>query len=279
MVTKSIQTFAVIGTGFIMPRHIEAINAIGGKIIDVINTSYGEYLYEDTIKRTSASYVVVLTSNHFHKPITLCALKEGKTILCEKPLGISTIEVQNIIDSERQSKGKVFTVLQLRHHPLVKKLREEIVEGKDYEVEIDISVFRDKHYYSGWKGDEKKSGGVLFNLGSHYFDLLTYLFDVPKDIISVDGNDKTMTGILEGKNFLCRWRISTEAQQNDQKRIFRFNGEMCNFSSKNNLSYENLHYYVYEDLINSRGVTPLDVLPSTHLIENIYKTFKGGNKS
>ena len=43
-------------------------------------------------------------------------------------------------------------------------------------IEMDIGVYRDEKYFSGWKGDEGKSGGILFNLGIHYFDILFYLF-------------------------------------------------------------------------------------------------------
>lgn len=268
--------FVLIGTGFIMPRHVEAINAIGGKIKDVVNTAYGEYLFEDVIKHTSAENVVILAPNHFHRAMVRNALYWGKSVLCEKPLGISTKEVEDIIELEKTSKGKVFTVLQLRHHPLVKRLEREIDPEDDHEITIYINVFRDQKYYSGWKGDDRKSGGILFNLGSHYFDLLVHLFGVPEKILAVEGTEKTMEGILEGKNFLCNWRISTDATQKEQQRVFQIDGQNYNFSSKDNLSYESLHRSVYEDFIQGKGIAPSEVLPATLLIENIYGIFKNG---
>lgn len=170
----------------------------------------------------------------------------------------------------------MFTVLQLRHHPLVKKLEREINPEEDHEITININVYRDPKYYSGWKGDKNRSGGILFNLGSHYFDLLVHLFGIPEKILAVEGTEKTMEGILEGKNFLCNWRISTGATQKDQQRIFQIDRQNYNFSSKDNLSYENLHRSVYEDFIQGKGVTPSEALPSTSLIENIYSAFKNG---
>lgn len=47
---NKIPTFSLIGTGFIMPRHAEAIDFIGGKIIDVVNEYQGQNAWKDMIK-------------------------------------------------------------------------------------------------------------------------------------------------------------------------------------------------------------------------------------
>jgi UDP-N-acetyl-2-amino-2-deoxyglucuronate dehydrogenase len=270
---EKIPTFMLIGSGFIMPRHADAIHSVGGKILEIVNTAHYGHEWERKLIQSRAHYVSILTPNHLHAEIAARAIFENKTVLSEKPLGISSQEIARLIDEEKKG-ARIFTVLQLRHHPLVKKLKQQIDLAREYEVTLDISVYRDAAYYSGWKGNAAQSGGILFNLGSHYFDLITYLFGMPEKVTSVEGDEKTMQGILEGKNFHCDWRISTDAPRDDQKRIFRLNGHNCNFSSKDNLSYENLHYYVYKDLIEGKGALPSEVLPSTFLIESIYDAFK-----
>jgi len=259
-------TFSIIGTGFILPAHIEAIRHVGGKIIDVVNTAKGENVWRDMIKTTKADCIVILTPNDLHFPMAMAAAEAGKTVLCEKPLTLKSEEAKILAEKSKN----IFTVLQLRHHPLVKKLKREIKPGETYEILMDISVYRDPEYYQSWKGKTERSGGVLINLGIHYFDLLLHLFGEPEKISLSAINEKTGEGTLEGKNYRCSFKISTDAKRDEQRRVFKINGVSYNFSSKDNLSYENLHKFVYEDLLKGQGNSPQDTVPSLSLIENLY---------
>jgi UDP-N-acetyl-2-amino-2-deoxyglucuronate dehydrogenase len=259
--------FALIGTGFIMPRHAEAIYALGGKIRSVINTSHGEEAWREAIKKTDAEYTIILGPNDLHYPIAMAAADAGKIVLSEKPLAIKSEHVR-----ELAKRPNIFTVLQLHHHPFVKQLKQEVSPDKQYKIEMDISVHRDKHYYESWKGELARSGGVLMNLGVHYFDVLIHLFGKPNKAILTSLDDKTGVGIIEGKNYLCNFKVSTGEERHAQRRVFKINDVDYNFSSKDNLSYENLHTNVYQDLVHGQGATPAMALPSIELIEELYKT-------
>ncbi|MDF1498758.1 MAG: Gfo/Idh/MocA family oxidoreductase [Patescibacteria group bacterium] len=258
--------FSLIGTGFIMPRHAQAIIETGGEICEIINDSQSETAWKKMIETTKADCVVILTPNDLHFEMALKAVECGKVVLCEKPLAINSEDVKIL-----EKKPNVFSVLQLRHHLIAKKLKKEIVENNKYDIEMDISVYRDENYYSGWKGMKERSGGVLFNLGSHYFDMLLYLFGDAKNIKTTLIDDKTGEGIIEGENYSCKWMVSTDAKRDNQKRVFKINGTDYNFSSQDNLSFENLHRFVYEDLLDGKGVTPSEALQSIELIERLYK--------
>jgi len=256
--------FFVIGQGFVFPRHKEAIKSIGGEIVDAIDKEDGEEKWKEVLNNTSADYVSVLAPNFLHYEMIKKSLEKGKTVLCEKPLVINSEDIKGLIGK------KVFSVLQLRYHPLVKKIKEGISKEKDYKIDMDISVYRDSDYYQGWKGDKKKSGGVLFNLGIHYFDLLLYLFSEEKEVKTSFLNSKTGEGVIKGENYICNWRISTDEKRNNQRRIFKINGKDYNFSSQDNLSYENLHKFIYEDLIKRKGVRPEEEIKSIRLVEKLY---------
>ncbi|MCX6779486.1 MAG: Gfo/Idh/MocA family oxidoreductase [Candidatus Magasanikbacteria bacterium] len=139
---------------------------------------------------------------------------------------------------------------------------------------MDISVYRDEKYYQSWKGQKERSGGVLFNLGIHYFDLLLYLFGQPRKIQTDFLDDQTGTGVIEGDNFICRWKVSTGERRDNQKRLFKINGVDYNFSSQDNLSYENLHRNVYQDLVKNVGITPKEASVSIKLVEDLYSSYK-----
>jgi UDP-N-acetyl-2-amino-2-deoxyglucuronate dehydrogenase len=258
--------FSLIGTGFIMPRHVEAINNINGEIVDIINDFRGEDDWKRIIKKPEADCIVVLTPNDLHYEMVKMAAEEGKKVLCEKPLAIKSQDVKELTQY-----SDIYNVLQLRYHPKVKKLKEEIDKDNNYEIEMDISVHRDPKYYSSWKGQKGRSGGVLFNLGVHYFDLLQYLFGMPEKVKTTSLDDKTGEGIITGRNYTCKWRVSTDEPRETQRRVFKINGVNHNFSSKDNLSYENLHRFVYRDLLEDKGVTPEEALKSTKLIESLYE--------
>ena len=117
--------FTLIVSGFILPRHAESINFVGGKIVDIINTAHGGNTWKEAVKNPDVDCIVILTPNDLHFPIALEALQNNRIVLCEKPL------VLNSQDATILSQYKnIFTTLQLRYHPLVKKLKEEISRVK-----------------------------------------------------------------------------------------------------------------------------------------------------
>ena len=254
--------FLLIGNGFIAPRHKEAIKSIGGEITDVIDIKDD---WKEAVKNTDAECVVILTPNDLHFEMAKLSAERGKIVLCEKPLAINSEHVEIL-----SGYPNIFTVLQLRYHPDVEKIRSDIRKRDKNEIEMDISVYRDEDYYKGWKGQKERSGGVLVNLGIHYFDLLLHIFGDYKRVALETLNDKTGTGTIEGENYICRFRISTDEKRDNQRRIFNVNGNLYNFSSQDNLSYENLHRFVYSDLLNKKGVLPSEALKSIKLIEELH---------
>ena len=77
----------------------------------------------------------------------------------------------------------VFSIMQLRLHPVANKLKKLANElnrnNKNQISNIKFVTPRDDNYINSWKTDEALSGGILFNLGIHYFDLLIQSFGNP----------------------------------------------------------------------------------------------------
>jgi len=83
-------------------------------------------------------------------------------------------------------------------------------------------------------------------------------------------------GKIEGENYTCDWQLhinKKEAGEIIKKREFIINGTSYNFSSKDNLAEENLHLFVYEDLLKGRGIIPQEALKSIELVEKIYQSY------
>lgn len=226
--------FCIIGSGYIFLKHVEAIRSIGGEITDVINEH--SYLnWKSVIDLTKANYVVILTPNYMHEKMAEYASKKGKIVLVEKPFAIKPF---------KKDYKNVFVVLQLRYHPLVPEMRKVVQDSN--RVVIDVGVWRDKAYDKGWKGNIKKSGGIDFNLGIHYLDLVYWL--------------------CGRKNIIVEVNLSTKCE--NPHRTIMINGRRFELSAKDNLSEENLHMFVYQDLIKGRGVKPIELKDLTNEIYN-----------
>ena len=261
--------FAIIGKGFIYNLHQEAIAKIGGEIIDVVDESRGPDAWKETIKKTEADCIVILSPNHLHFEMAEFSAQNRKIVLCEKPLALKSEEIRTLAKYPN-----IFTVYQLRYHPAVKQLKSDFKETENYQIEMEVSVHRDEAYWQSWKGRQESSGGILFNLGVHYFDLLLYLFGEAKYINTSYIDDKVGKGLISGDNYVCNWQIRADAAKDKQKRVFKINGEDYNFSSKDNLSFENLHLFVYKDLLGKKGVASKEAIKSIELIEKIYAAKK-----
>ena len=215
--------WAIIGTGFIYPRHKQAIEDNGGKVVATYNTKND---WREVLK-SDVPNVAICTPNDLHYEMALECLKAGKRVLIEKPPVLNMEQFEELVGV-----GNLYVVLQLRYHPIVQTLKTLVKH--DNEAKIDIHINRDKSYWDGWKGDVRRSGGVIWNIGSHYFDILLHC--------------------LGGQPAKIEYKIDLSAPKNDQWRFVTLNGYQFNFSSKDNLSYEGLHFHVYKEIKEGRGI-------------------------
>ena len=168
--------WAIIGTGFIYPKHKEAIEKNGGQVVAEYNTKNN---WEDVLK-LDVENVAICTPNDLHFEMAKACLEAGKRVLVEKPPIIgSFLESWNQYN-DLEKYDRLFVVLQLRHHPYFEKAKEVIYKNRldrnRNQVILDIYINRNEDYFKSWKGDKARSGGLIYNIGSHYFDLLTQLF-------------------------------------------------------------------------------------------------------
>lgn len=255
------KNFAVIGLGFIWPRHRLAIEELGGKILMTCDsdpakgatfTDWVEMYNHTDFEKIDA--IIICTPNYLHAVQAREALLRGKKVLCEKPLSI---------DDTRGLQG-VKTVLQLRHHPELKGIKAQ-------RAYIEAKMYRDETYWNSWKGQEVKSGGILYNLGVHYIDLLIYLLGRPKKILEVATGITCASGMIKFERGEGKYLIQAVDSREKQGRRIIVNGKEINLSDKDNLSYEDLHKEVYKDFMKGKGVGVSEAKKSLDLIKQLCK--------
>ena len=109
---------------------------------------------------------------------------------------------------------KVYNILQLRLHPSIIALKEKVQKAleqnpdKVYEIDLTYLTSRGKWYFTSWKGDGAKSGGIASNIGVHFFDMLTWIFgDVIESRVNIKQADVN-AGTFRLKNANVRWFLS-----------------------------------------------------------------------
>jgi 1,5-anhydro-D-fructose reductase (1,5-anhydro-D-mannitol-forming) len=130
--------------------------------------------------------VYIASPHHLHLAHVTRAAQAGKTILCEKPVGVSTAEAQAVVDVCRAASVSLSVAYYRRYWPVVQEMRRLLADGAIGEV-VQARVQLADHYVPdpsrAWLNEPKKAGGgALANAGSHWIDLIRYLLG---DVVEV----------------------------------------------------------------------------------------------
>jgi UDP-N-acetyl-2-amino-2-deoxyglucuronate dehydrogenase len=188
-------------------------------------------------------YIVVCSPNYLHVPHAVFALNASCPVLLEKPVACSFGEYSFLRDFV--GNGPCFAVLQMRYNHAVSNLRRRKFTGGE-KIEFYYCAARGSWYNSSWKGDSRKSGGALFNIGIHAIDIMIDVFGV---IRSFEYNGLSLSG--EHK-----FRVCFDGSEVDfYFGLGRNLREFCIDGQRYPLNVnKELHQLMYEDLFAGRGV-------------------------
>ncbi|MDQ2696337.1 MAG: Gfo/Idh/MocA family oxidoreductase [Pseudomonadota bacterium] len=169
-----------------------------------IPKAYGAY--EQLLDDPDIDAVYIPLPNHLHVPWSIKALAAGKHVLCEKPIALTAVEAQELLDAaRRQPRLKVMEAFMYRHHPQWRLARRLVAEGGIGELRTVQSFFA---YYNVDPGNVRNQadigGGGLMDIGCYCISLARFLFDAEPlrvcGIIDYDprfNTDRLASGILD----------------------------------------------------------------------------------
>lgn len=292
------QNFALIGAaGFIAPKHIKAIHETGNRLIAALDPhdsvgildSYSPDTrffteverfdrYLEKLRRQNPDEAVdcvsICSPNYLHDAHVRLALRVKADALCEKPLVINPWNLDQLAELEHEHGRRVFTVLQLRLHPRVQELKRRLAaESQPTRRDVCLTYItrRGSWYHASWKGSEERSGGLVMNIGVHFFDLLLWLFGSPQRNMVHLASPARMAGYLELERARVRWFLSVERddlpksvleQGGHAFRSMTIDGEEVELSQ----GFTDLHTEVYRQLLAGRGFGIEDARPSIDLV-------------
>ena len=149
---------------------------IGGKIYTDL---------EEMLAKESLDCAVVTSPDPEHEKGAVAALNHGVNVLIDKPLATSAAGCRNIIDAMHKS-GKIAMIgFNLRHHPVLKRMKQIIDNGdlgKIFLIENREFYDGGRTYMSRWNGKKSYSGGLWNHKGSHDFDIFNWYLGFPKPV-------------------------------------------------------------------------------------------------
>ena len=277
------QNFALIGAaGYIAPRHIKAIADTGNNLLvaydkfDSVgrldssfpdcsffteNEQFDRFCSKQMRTENPLHWISICTPNYTHDAFIRYGLRLGTNVICEKPLVLNPYNIDNLLELEKETGRKAYTILQLRLHDSIVALKKRVEEGpadKVYDVDLTYITSRGKWYYASWKGDVHKSGGIATNIGVHFYDMLQWIFGpVQRNIVHVMSFDR-VAGFLELKRARVRYFLSINSEclppnaiEGEKKtyRTLNIDGDEFEFS----VGFTELHTKSYQKILAGEG--------------------------
>ena len=222
-------------------------------------------------------YMSITSPNYLHDAHIRVALRRGAHAICEKPLVLNPWNIEPLQQVSMDTGSKIYTILQLRLHPVIIALKEKIkrsTANKVYDLDLTYITSRGNWYYTSWKGDISKSGGIATNIGIHFFDMLTWIFgDVKENIVNLHTHDRA-SGILLLEKARIRWFLSINSEtlpaevKEKGKTTFRsikVEGEEIEFSE----GFTDLHTRSYEEILKGNGFEIGEARKSIEIVHEI----------
>lgn len=293
------KNFVLIGAaGYIAPRHMMAIKETGNDLIaaydpydgvGIIDSYFPKAHFFTEFERfdrhiekskregTTIDYVSICSPNYLHDSHIRYGLRIGADVICEKPLVLNPWNVDALIDLEKNYDNKVNTVLQLRHHNAILDLKSKIDNGpkdKVYDIDLTYITSRGNWYYTSWKGDESKSGGIASNIGVHFFDMLQWIFGPMQDFSVNEKSHDTNAGTLVLERAKVNWYLSINAENLPEKvkskgiatyRTLSIEGEEIEFSK----GFTDLHSVSYREILEGKGYGLADAKNAIEIVSQI----------
>ncbi|MBQ7152583.1 MAG: Gfo/Idh/MocA family oxidoreductase [Clostridia bacterium] len=136
--------------------------------------------------------VLIATPHYFHPTIGIEAMKAGLHVMSEKPAGVYTKQVREMIEVASHSDKTYAIMFNQRTNCVYRKVRELVQSGQYGPIKrvswIITDWFRTQAYYNsgGWRATwAGEGGGVMLNQCPHQLDLWQWICGMPSKVRAV----------------------------------------------------------------------------------------------
>src|SRR5207247_165139 len=193
--TQHALTIGVVGLGF-GRAHIPAFQANGCRVVAVcqrdvagakaVADRYGVpdvfERWEEMLEQAKPEIVVIATPPHLHRAIAVRALASGAHVLCEKPLAMTRVEAEAMVDAARRAGRVGMTCFNWRFAAAMQELHSRVAEGALGRI-LHLALrwlgsrWADEGAAATWRMDRAQAGhGAMGDMGVHLIDLARWSF-------------------------------------------------------------------------------------------------------
>ncbi|QDV53608.1 Gfo/Idh/MocA family protein [Gimesia fumaroli] len=272
--------------------------------------AYGSY--EELLADPNIDAIYNPLPNHMHVPWSIKAIEAGKHVLCEKPIGLSAVEGQQLLDcAAAHPELKVMEAFMYRHHPQWQRAKNLVQEGK-------IGTLRTIQSFFSYFNDDPQNirnqsdigGGGLMDIGCYPISLSRFIFDgEPQRVSGIAeydsklGTDQLASATLDFENGTSTFTCSTQLNPYQRVQIHGTTGRIeieipfnapidcpCKIWLQTGDEIEEIElelcnqYTIQGDLMSqailndSPVPTPLsDAIRNMRVIEAIFESHRSGN--
>ncbi len=199
--------WGIIGYGEIAPSFIEGLSAVKGQQLVAIASKHAQLKkikyfpsvtfydsYRELCANPEIDIVYISTTNNLHKENVLLALRSGKHVLCEKPMGMSVIDEKEMFEEAQKQNKFLMEGMWTRFLPAYKHFKTLLVDnaiGHINFVKIDFGFFSDWSDDRRLKNISLYGGAILDNTDYNIFLCQEIFKDNPLSVSAIARYYKT----------------------------------------------------------------------------------------
>lgn len=183
--------------------------------------------WREVVNNDAVDAVIVALTNDQHYEAALAALAAGKHVMCEKPLGLTIAECNEILEKA----GEAGCVLQIGHEMRFQKLYEHMKGMIDSGDIGDLQLMWCREFRGpmrpGWRSSEALTGGTILEKNVHHIDLFNWMMEKQPLRVSAHGGTNVLTDreILDNAQVLIEYEGGRRASL--ELCLFAPNGGEC----------------------------------------------------
>ncbi|MEL6919024.1 MAG: Gfo/Idh/MocA family oxidoreductase [Bacteroidota bacterium] len=154
---------------------------------DQYHVDYTFGSYQELFESNTVDVVYIATPHNSHAELSIAAMNNGKHVLCEKPIGVNTAEVDRMIGASEKNKVFLMEALWSRFNPVIQKVKQLVTEGAIGNLSY---IKADFAFYALDKGEDSRlldvnlAGGTLLDIGIYPIFLTYFLLGKPKRLLA-----------------------------------------------------------------------------------------------
>jgi predicted dehydrogenase len=166
--------------------------------------AYGSY--NELLEDSEVQAVYIPLPNNLHKEWVIKALKAGKNVLCEKPIGLNAEELREMYKTAEECNVLLMEAFAYLHSPYVQSLKDDVNNGLIGDIDYIETAFITQGYKEDIRIHKELGGGAMYDLGCYCTTMLLSLIDSSPEFVkanaefSDEGVDLMTAAIIKFQN-------------------------------------------------------------------------------